>query len=228
MAIGDIAYTASVWILPVLIAITFHEAAHGWVAWKLGDDTAKSLGRVTFNPFRHIDPFGTVLLPALLLLARAPFLFGWAKPVPVRFGRLRKPRRDTILVAAAGPGINLLLGLVSAASLHLVPVLPESFGAWAFNNLENSIIINLVLAVFNLFPLPPLDGGRIAMGLLPLRWAARLAGFERFGLFILIGLLFIMPAIGREMGVDLDMFAWLIVPPVDFLLDVVATLTGLR
>src|SRR3546814_3416204 len=125
-----------------------------------------------------------VLLAALLLVARAPFLFGWAKPVPVRFGRLRKPRRDTILVAAAGPGINLLLGLASAASLHLVPVLPESFGAWAFNNLENSIIINLVLAVFYLFPVPPLDGGRIAMGLLPLRWAARLAGVERFGLFI--------------------------------------------
>src|SRR5262249_62042458 len=125
-------YTVSVWILPVLLAVTLHEAAHGFVAWRLGDDTAYRLGRVSANPFRHIDPFGTVILPGMLLLSGSSFLFGYAKPVPVRVSNLRHQRRDSILVSAAGPGANLLIALVSALLLHLVVMLPTvSTAAWA-------------------------------------------------------------------------------------------------
>ncbi|MBM3559384.1 MAG: site-2 protease family protein, partial [Alphaproteobacteria bacterium] len=126
---------ASTWVVPVLLAITLHEAAHGWVAWKLGDDTAQRAGRVTFNPLRHVDPFGTILLPAMLLIARAPFLFGWAKPVPVNFYRLANPRRDMVLVAAAGPGINLFMAVAAAATFHVVPFLPAASQDWIGDNL---------------------------------------------------------------------------------------------
>ncbi len=219
-------YIASVWVLPVLLAITLHEAAHGFVAWRLGDDTAYRMGRVSFNPLRHIDPFGTVLLPALLLIAKAPFLFGWAKPVPVNFSRLRRPRRDMVLVAAAGPGTNIGLAVASALLFHLVAYLPPEIGAWAADNLSNSVLINLVLAVFNMLPLPPLDGGRVAVGLLPRHLALPLARLERFGMFIIIGALFILPFIGGRLGVDLDIFRWLIGGPVDYLFRLVAFLTG--
>ena len=165
--IAGIVYTASVWVLPVLIAITFHEAAHGYVAWKLGDDTAYRMGRVTFNPLKHIDMFGTIIVPALLILIRAPFLFGWAKPVPVDFRRLDAPRRDMVWVAAAGPGINLALAVISAALIHIAILVPQPVSGWTVHVLENSLIINVMLAVFNMFPLPPLDGGRVAVGLLP-------------------------------------------------------------
>ena len=124
MDFGNIAFTVSVWAIPVLVAVTFHEASHGWVAWRLGDDTAYVLGRVTFNPFRHIDPFGTVLLPALLLLASGGrMMFGFARPVPVNFSRLRRPRRDMVLVAIAGPGSNLMLAFLSAGLMHALPLL---------------------------------------------------------------------------------------------------------
>ncbi len=219
-------YTFSVWVLPVLIAITFHEAAHGFVAWRLGDDTAKQLGRVTFNPLRHVDMFGTIVVPALLLLARAPFLFGWAKPVPVDFMRLNNPRRDMVLVAAAGPGVNLLLAWASAVAMHAIFLLPPPAAEWLFENLRNSMIINVVLAVFNMLPLPPLDGGRVAVGLLPRALALPLARLERVGLFIIIGALFILPWLGSKLGVDLNIFPWLVGAPVDFLFDVIATLAG--
>ncbi len=185
----DMIYIVSIWLLPVLIAITFHEAAHGFVARFLGDETASRLGRLSLNPLRHIDPFGTILLPGLLLLAHSPFLFGYAKPVPVNFRALRNPRIGMVLVAAAGPAMNIGLAIVAALSFHLVVYLPVIAGQWVALNLKNALIINVILAVFNLFPLPPLDGGRIAVGLLPNILANPLARLESYGMMILIGLL---------------------------------------
>src|SRR6202035_1921938 len=134
-------FDASAWVIPVIIAITFHEAAHGFAARLFGDDTAWRLGRVTFNPLKHIDPVGTILLPGLLLLMNSPFLFGYAKPVPVNFRALRNPRRDMVLVAAAGPGINIALAVVAALLYHLVGLLPENVAQWVAQNLQNALII---------------------------------------------------------------------------------------
>ena len=211
-----ILFIISIWMLPVLLAITMHEAAHGWTAWKLGDDTAKQMGRVTFNPLAHIDPFGTVILPSILIMAGG-VLFGWAKPVPVVFSRLGNPRRDMVLVAAAGPGINIGLAIVSAISLYFVDLQRSLFDEWVARNLINSININLLLAIFNMIPMPPLDGGRIAVGLLPYKLAVPLARLERAGLFILIGLIFILPMLGAQLGLDLNIFGWLVGGPLEFL-----------
>ena len=202
-----IAYQVSIWVIPVVVAITFHEAAHGFVARILGDDTAWRLGRVTFNPTKHIDLFGTVMLPALLLLMRAPFLFGYAKPVPVNFGALRNPRRDMILVAAAGPAMNLLLATLAALAFHLLSFFPASVGTWIGENLKNALVLNVLLAVFNLLPLPPLDGGRIVTGVLPRTLAARYSRLEPFGLPLLIGLIFVLPVLGAQLGVNLDVIS---------------------
>ena len=221
-------FQVSVWALPTIVAITFHEAAHGFAAWKLGDDTAYRQGRVTFNPIRHVDGFGTLLLPALMLiLSGGRFMFGYAKPVPVDFYKLRRPRRDIVLVAAAGPAVNITLAIASALLLHGAPVLPDGVAGWAGENLVNSIFINLILAVFNLLPLPPLDGGRIAVGLLPYRLAAPLARLERWGLLIIVLLLFILPMIGQEIGVDLNHLSSGIMTVVHQLTLAIVTLTGL-
>ncbi len=219
-------YQASVWVLPALLAITLHEAAHGWAAWKLGDDTAYREGRVTFNPFRHVDPFGTVLLPAMLLLMRAPFLFGWAKPVPVNFYRLRNPRRDMVLVAAAGPGVNLALAFACALAGHGVSWLPDGVDEWVVDNLSNAIVLNLVLAVFNMIPLPPLDGGRVAVGLLPRELGLPLARLEPYGMPILIGLMFVLPLLGRQIGMNLNVIGEIVGPTVQFLYNLIIGLAG--
>jgi len=147
---SDVIYLVTTWAIPVIVAITFHEAAHGFVAHLLGDDTAWRLGRVSFNPAKHIDPFGTILLPGMLLFFHAPFLFGYAKPVPVNFQALRWPRRDMVLVAAAGPAMNIALAVVAALSFHIVDYLPGTSAEWLADNLKNAIILNVVLAVFNL------------------------------------------------------------------------------
>ena len=220
-------YSASTWVLPVLLAITFHEAAHGYVAWRRGDDTAWRLGRVTLNPLRHVHPIGTIVLPALLLLVSGgKFMFGYAKPVPVNFGRLISPRRDMVWVALAGPGMNLALAVAAALLFHVVDLFPAAVAGWLATNLRNAILFNVLLAVFNMLPLPPLDGGRVAVGLLPDALAVPLARLERFGLLILIGALFVLPPLGNRLGVDLNLFAWVVWPPVEFLIEFIGFITG--
>jgi len=224
---GDIVYQITTWILPALVAITLHEAAHGWMASRLGDDTALRLGRVTFNPLKHVDPFGTVILPAMLLLVSGGrMMFGFAKPVPVNFGRLRHPRRDMVLVAAAGPGINIAMAVVAAALVVHLPADPSELLEWIGYNLFNAMWINVLLAVFNMLPLPPLDGGRVAVGLLPNALARPLASLEPYGFFIILGLVFILPMLGRQIGVELSVMDWLVIRPAEWISRLIFGLVG--
>ena len=175
--------------LPIIFAITVHEAAHGYAAKYFGDMTAFHLKRISLNPLRHIDPLGTIILPALLFFLQAGFIFGWAKPVPVNFSNLRNPKKDMLWVALAGPGANLIMAIlwtIVYSNQQLVPSMGQNFiSVMAVAGIQ----INIVLMVLNLLPLPPLDGGRVAVSLLPYPWSSKLAGLERYGFFILIFLL---------------------------------------
>jgi len=219
-------YSLSVWVLPLVIAITFHEAAHAFVARHFGDPTASELGRVSFNPLKHIDPFGTVIMPAMLLLSQSPFLFGYAKPVPVNFRALNNPRLDMVFVALAGPATNIVLALAAALAFHALPLVPANAAQWTSDNLKNALVINIVLAVFNMMPIPPLDGGRVAVGLLPRPLAAPLARLEPFGMLILIGILILLPLAGSQFGLNLNVISALLHSATDFMIWLVLVITG--
>lgn len=204
----------AIFSLPVILAITLHEAAHGYVAKKYGDLTAYAQGRVTLNPLRHIDPMGTIIVPLLLLAVSSPYLFGWAKPVPVNFGNLRHPKRDMLWVAAAGPGANLLMAFLWALVFKLGLAIPESnFSEPMLLMGQAGILINVILLVLNLLPLPPLDGGRIAVSLLPQRIAYRFAQIEPYGFIILLALLFtgvLGAVIGPFILITIRLVAWFV------------------
>lgn len=219
-------YDLSVWVLPLLLAITFHEAAHAFVAHRLGDNTAWQLGRVSFNPLRHVDPFGTLILPAMLLFAHSPFLFGYAKPVPVNYRNLNNPRLDMVWVALAGPATNILLALAAGLPVHALPWIPAGSAQWIADNLKNAILINAVLAVFNMMPIPPLDGGRVAVGLLPRPLALPLARLEPFGMMILIALLILLPLAGSQFGLNLDVISAILRTLTGYVIQAVLFLTG--
>lgn len=216
---------ATTWILPVIFAVTLHEAAHGFVAHAFGDDTAWRAGRVSLNPLKHVDPFGTVLLPALLIIMRTGFLFGYAKPVPVNFARLNHPRRDMVLVALAGPATNVLLAIASSLLFYAVDFTPPGFADWLARNLGNSLQINVVLCVFNMLPLPPLDGGRVAVGILPRFLGYKLARVEPYGMLILM-LLFILSYAGASSLLGFSLLGVLIGVPAEALIRFVLAITG--
>lgn len=212
----------AIFALPVIFAITLHEAAHGYVARYFGDMTAAAAGRITANPLKHIDPVGTILVPLVILLASkllggGAILFGWAKPVPVNFARLRRPKQDMLWVAAAGPGINLVMAIFWALVIQLAIVLRSDFFSepMAFMGAAG-VFINVILMALNLLPLPPLDGGRITVSLLPVKQAMQFARLEPYGFFILLGLLFT--------GI-LGMILW---PLIDLFIGLVALVTGLE
>ena len=219
-------YAISIWILPLLIAITFHEAAHAFVAYRLGDNTALQLGRVSFNPLKHIDPFGTVILPGVLLLSHSPFLFGYAKPVPVNFRNLNNPRLDMVWVALAGPVTNIALATIVAFAFHALPLVPADAAKWTADNLKNAFLINIVLAIFNMMPIPPLDGGRVAVGLLPQVLAYPLSRLEPYGMLILLGLLIVLPVIGAQLGLNLDVISAILRTLIGYVISALLFITG--
>jgi Zn-dependent protease len=221
-----ILYEISIWAIPAIIAITFHEASHGYVAHLLGDDTAWRQGRVSFNPLVHIDPFGTVVLPLMLLMLHSPFLFGYAKPVPVNFRALRYPRLGTILVAAAGPVMNLLLATIAALAFHIVGYVPAPGAQWLAANLKNALLLNVILAIFNLLPIPPLDGGRILVGILPSALARIVSRAEPYGMLILIGLIFVLPLLGAQFGINLNPISRILMTSTSAVIGIILWLTG--
>ncbi len=228
MAQGAMAFLGilSVWVIPILLAITLHETAHAYAARRLGDGSATQAAGVSLNPLRRIDPVGTVLLPAVLLFSAAPFVFGWARPVGLDVRRFARPSRDAVLVALAGPAANLLLATVAALLFHLVPLLPPDAAQWVARNLRNAIHINLVLVILNLLPVPPFDGGRVAVALLPKPVSARLARMEPYGHVIVVVAVFLLPMLGAIIDVDLGIAHGLIATPLGALTSVFSALAG--
>jgi Zn-dependent protease len=216
MGPDTIVFQVATWLIPLMVAIILHEISHGWVANAFGDPTARNLGRLSLNPVRHVDPIGTVVLPLVLAVSGAP-VFGWAKPVPVVAKRLRNPRLHMMIVALAGPGMNLLLALLAGIVLALVrpEALPSAPGPlFLLANLVNFIAINLFLAVFNLLPLPPFDGGHVVEGLLPRRFARHYRKLAGIGFPLLIFLLLILPMLVPEANI----VERVVRPPVEWLL----------
>jgi Zn-dependent protease len=216
MGADNVVFQVATWLIPLIVAIVLHEISHGWVANAFGDPTARDLGRLSPNPIRHVDPVGTVILPLVLAVSGAP-VFGWARPVPVVAQRMRRPRLHMMLVALAGPGMNLLLALLAGILWALVrPKVPTADPALLFLllNLRNFIVINLFLAVFNLLPIPPFDGGHVVEGLLPRRLARHWAKLGRFGFLLLIFLLLILPMLVPEA----DVVERVVGPPVGWLI----------
>jgi Zn-dependent protease len=219
--------TARIWriaivALPIIIAITLHEAAHGYVARYFGDNTAAEQGRVTLNPLRHIDPFGTVILPMLLVLVGTGFVFGYAKPVPVNFANLRHPKRDMVWVAIAGPAMNLLLAAISVLLIFIPVPGGSALEGSLLQLLWASVNINLVLAVLNMIPLPPLDGGRVLTGLLPQPLSRSVAQIDRFGMLPVLVIFIFLPQLG------VNAFQWLVAGPVAWLERPIMALLGLH
>lgn len=202
--------TLAIAAMPVIVAITLHEAAHGYAALALGDDTARKAGRLSLNPLRHVDSFGTLILPGLLLLGqiltigRVAFMFGWAKPVPVSAWRFRHPRQGMALVAAAGPLMNFFLAWLTAVAMHGTARVPGATGDSLDEALTIFVLSNLVLGLFNLLPVPPLDGGRIMVGVLPARLAFAWARLERAGIVIVVLAVFLLPRLLAEFGIAWD------------------------
>jgi Zn-dependent protease len=218
---------AATWLVPLVAAIVLHEVSHGWVANALGDPTAKRKRRLSLNPLRHVDPVGTVILPLVLAVTGAP-IFGWAKPVPVVARRLRNPRLHMMIVALAGPGMNLLLALLAALALGALNALGQGGGQgfaaeFLITNLANFLVINVFLAVFNLLPIPPFDGGHVIEGLLPRPLARRYARLGRFGFLLLILLLVVLPMVAPHA----DLVARIVDPPVAWIIGALAALAGL-
>lgn len=222
---GAVMAALAVWVLPVLLAVTLHEAAHGFVAHRLGDDTAKRAGRLTLNPFAHIDPFGTVLLPALLIFTTG-IAFGYARPVPVDARNFADPERDMIWVALAGPGANIGLAFLGAMLLPFAGALPQAISGWAQETLHVMVFFNCVIAIFNMLPIPPLDGGRVAVGLLPGALARRFARLERYGMMLIVGLLFLLPLAGSALGIGISPATVLVFRPGQALYDMIIGLFG--
>jgi Zn-dependent protease len=221
----DVFYNLILLAIPVIVAITFHEAAHGYVALHFGDSTAKDEGRVTLNPIKHIDPFGTVLLPALLYFT-AGFLFGYAKPVPVKFGNLRNPRWDMIWVAIAGPAMNITLAVISAILLRIALTQGQTSESPFVQVLMSSVYLNAILAVFNMLPLPPLDGSKVLAPFLPIELARPYLGFERFGMVILLLLVFIVPMLAQRSGIDFDVLGLLVLDPAQAVVRAILSVVG--
>ena len=221
----ELLYDILLLAIPVIIAITFHEAAHGYVALHFGDSTAKDAGRVTLNPLKHVDPFGTILLPAVLYFT-AGFLFGYAKPVPVKFGQLRNPRWDMIWVAIAGPAMNIALAIVSAILLRIVITQGLTENSPVVQVLVSSVQLNAILAVFNMLPMPPLDGSKVVAPFLPISLARPYLALEGLGMIILLLLIFVAPMLAQRSGIDFDVMGPLVLDPAQAVVRTILSIVG--